>query len=128
MNMDLDNYLIKNSIYICVELPRINLAIFQSEPALVYASTSTPMNFTTSAILVHIENSQLNAATEQPPTFFQATRSASNVADKSPNADTSLRVPDPVRSISQIPSRLQAACSFQVRMPHIFNTICNIRI
>ncbi|KAI6182660.1 FSA-C domain-containing protein [Aphelenchoides bicaudatus] len=108
-----ENYLLKNSIYICVGLPQINVAVFQSEPAIVYGSASKQLTFTTSAVLVHIENSQLNAATEQPPTFFQSTRSCSNVTDK--NTDASLRVPDTpvVRSISQIPSKLQTTCTFQ---------------
>lgn len=115
--MNLDNFFFKNAVYVCVKLPELNATVFQSEPALVHENSPKPLNFTTSALLFHGESSQLFVDTEQPITYFPATRSASNVGDKKSNGETgNLRIPDTStgRASGQIPNRFQISCVFQV--------------
>lgn len=119
----INSNLIKNSMHISIRLPTADVAIFQSEPALVQEAAPKHQDFTTSAILIHVESSQLNAETEQPPTYFQPVRPASNIVDKKP-PEPNVRMPETssVRKTGQIPSRLQTTCllrSVHIQFVHL---------
>lgn len=121
------NFIVKNAVYANVRLPVLNIAVFQSEPALVHETLAKPLNFTSSAILFRVEESRLSVDSEQPITYFQ-TRSNSNVMDKRPNSEASnLRIPDTSsgRSTGSIPNRILSNCSFQVSSSLIIINIKN---